>query len=136
VLLDYEVTYILRPSLDDEKAEEMSGTIADTVRTLGGEVVSVDRMGRRRLAYEIADVREGYYVSMRFRADAAQSKELQRLLRLNENVLRELLIRLEPEDLLQPSIPVPVAVALGEDGRDRDGRDGRDGRDRDGRDGR
>jgi small subunit ribosomal protein S6 len=48
----------------------------------------------RSLAYEIEDVREGYYVVMKFNSEAAQAKELERQLRLNEDVLRSLLINL------------------------------------------
>jgi small subunit ribosomal protein S6 len=50
-------------------------------------------MGKRRLAYEIDDVREGYYVVMKFRSDPDGAKELERQMRLNENVLRALVIR-------------------------------------------
>jgi small subunit ribosomal protein S6 len=93
---DYEVTYILRPHLEEEPTETEITKIAEQLRTNGGEVVGeIERMGKRRLAYEIDDVREGYYVVMRFKADAAQAKELDRLLRLNENVMRALLIRLD-----------------------------------------
>jgi len=52
-------------------------------------------MGKRRLAYEIDDLREGYYVVMKFKSDAAQAKELKRQLGLNEDVMRELLINLD-----------------------------------------
>ena len=94
--IDYEVTYILRPHLEEAETEEQIAHITEQLRSNGGEVVGeVERMGKRRLAYEIADVREGFYVTMRFRSDAAAAKELERLLRLNENVMRALLIRLE-----------------------------------------
>ena len=52
-------------------------------------------MGKRRLAYEIDDTREGYYVVMKFKSDAAQAKELERQMRLSEDVMRALLIRLD-----------------------------------------
>jgi len=106
-LIDYEVTYILRPTLEENEVEARSGTIAELVRGGGGEIVNIDRMGKRRLAYEIADVREGSYVSMRFRSDAATAKELERQLRLNEEVLRALLIRLEEHEL-QAAPPAPA----------------------------
>lgn len=99
-MFDYEVTYILRPSFEEDQAEERSSAIAETVRTLGGEVVGIDRLGKRRLAYEIADVKDGYYVTMRFRATADQSKELERQMRLNDDILRSLLIRLEEHELV------------------------------------
>ncbi len=94
-LTDYEMTYILRPSLDEAQVEERISQIADLLRNAGGEVGDIDRMGKRRLAYEIDDVREGYYAIMKFKGDAAQAKELDRQLRLADDVLRTLLIRVE-----------------------------------------
>jgi small subunit ribosomal protein S6 len=91
---DYEVTYILRPSLEETEADERANAVAEGVKTRGGEVLGdLDKMGKRRLAYEIDDVREGYYVVMKFRSDPDGAKELERQMRLNENVLRALVIR-------------------------------------------
>jgi small subunit ribosomal protein S6 len=91
---DYEVTYILRPSLEETEADERANALAEGVKTRGGEVIGeLEKMGKRRLAYEIDDVREGYYVVMKFRSEPEQAKELERLMRLNESVLRALVIR-------------------------------------------
>ena len=91
---DYEVTYILRPNLEETEADERANAVAEGVKTRGGEVLGdLEKMGKRRLAYEIDDVREGYYVVMKFRADPDGAKELERQMRLNENVLRALVIR-------------------------------------------
>jgi small subunit ribosomal protein S6 len=91
---DYEITYILRPGLEETEVDERANAIAEGVKTRGGEVVGeLENPGKRRLAYEIDDVREGYYITMHFKADADQAKELDRLLRLNDAVLRQILIR-------------------------------------------
>jgi small subunit ribosomal protein S6 len=91
---DYEVTYILRPNLEETEVDERANAIAEGVKTRGGEVVGeLEKMGKRRLAYEIDDVREGYYVVMNIRSGPEEQKELERLLRLNESVLRALVIR-------------------------------------------
>jgi small subunit ribosomal protein S6 len=91
---DYEVTYILRPNLEETEVDERANAMAEGVKTRGGEVLGeLDKMGKRRLAYEIDDVREGYYVVMKFRSDADGAKELERQMRLNESVLRALVIR-------------------------------------------
>lgn len=104
--VDYEVTYILRPHLEEADAEAQVSHIADQLRQTGGEVAGeIERLGKRRLAYEIGDVREGFYVVMRFKSDAAQAKELERLLRLNENVVRALLLR--REEYSMPAAPPP-----------------------------
>jgi small subunit ribosomal protein S6 len=91
---DYEVTYILRPNLEETEVDERANAMAEGVKTRGGEVLGeLDKLGKRRLAYEIDDVREGYYVVMKFRSDADGAKELERQMRLNESVLRALVIR-------------------------------------------
>jgi len=96
IINDYEITYILRPSLEETEALERSTAIAEGVKTRGGEVVGeLEQHGKRRLAYEIDDVREGYYVTMHFKADADGAKELDRLLRLNDYILRQIVIRKE-----------------------------------------
>jgi small subunit ribosomal protein S6 len=94
-MTDYEVTYILRPSLEENEVDERSNAIAEIVRHQNGEVVNVEKLGKKRLAYEIADVREGHYVVMQFKSDGAGSKELERLLKLQEDVLRALVVRLD-----------------------------------------
>jgi len=92
---DYEVTYILRPSLEEADVDTRSATIAEVITSQGGEVVSTEKLGKKRLAYEIDDLREGHYVLMIFKSNAAASKELERQLKLSEDVLRALVIRNE-----------------------------------------
>jgi small subunit ribosomal protein S6 len=91
---DYEVTYIVRPNLEETEVDSRVEAIAEGLRSSGGEPGEIEKMGKRRLAYEINDLREGYYVVMKFKSDAAQAKELERQLRLNEDVMRQLLINL------------------------------------------
>ena len=94
--IDYEVTYILRPALEETDVDARVDAIAESLKGNGGEVVGdIDKLGKRRLAYEIDDVREGYYVVMKFKSDALASKELERQMRLNEDVMRALFIRLD-----------------------------------------
>ncbi len=91
---DYEVTYIVRPNLEEAEVDTKVDAISAALTATGGEVGEIEKMGKRRLAYEINDVREGYYVVMKFKSEAAQAKELERQLRLNEDVMRQLLINL------------------------------------------
>ncbi len=93
-MTDYELTYIMRPNLEESEVDSRIEAIATGLRNSGGEPGDIEKMGKRRLAYEINDVREGYYVVMKFKGDAAQAKELERQLRLNEDVMRQLLINL------------------------------------------
>jgi small subunit ribosomal protein S6 len=92
---DYEVTYIVRPNLEETEFDARVEALAEALRQNGGEIVGeIEKMGKRRLAYEINDVREGYYVVMKFKSEPAQAKELERQMRLNEDVMRALLINL------------------------------------------
>ncbi len=94
-MTDYEVTYILRPALEESDVEERANAIGEILKQQGGEVVAIERLGKKRLAYEIDDVREGSYVVMQFKSEAAASKELERQLKLHEDVLRALIVRLD-----------------------------------------
>ena len=94
--IDYEVTYILRPALEETDMDSRVETIAESLKGQGGEVVGeIEKLGKRRLAYEIDDVREGYYVVMKFKSEAVASRELERQMRLNEDVMRALFIKLD-----------------------------------------
>jgi small subunit ribosomal protein S6 len=108
-MTDYEVTYILRPSLEENEVEERANAIADIIRNQQGEIVNIERMGKKRLAYEIDDVREGNYVVMQFKSDGAASKELERLLKLQEDVLRALVVRLD-EKMIKHMAAVAAAT--------------------------
>ncbi len=112
---EYEITYILRPALEDGDVEERANAIAGIVRTQGGEVGAVERLGKKRLAYEIGDAREGSYVAMQFRASPAAAKELERQLRLHEDVLRELLVRLDKRALAQMAMAKTAPAAPAEE---------------------
>ncbi len=94
-MTDYEITYILRPSLEEAEVDARTETISKIVSGHGGTVSQIEKLGKKRLAYEIADVREGWYVVMVFKSDAATAKELDRQLRLQEDVLRSLLVYLD-----------------------------------------
>jgi small subunit ribosomal protein S6 len=94
-MTEYEVTYILRPSLEESEIEQRANAIAEIVKSQHGDVTGIERLGKKRLAYEIDDVREGNYVVMQFKSEAAASKELERQLKLQEDVLRALIVRLD-----------------------------------------
>lgn len=98
-MTDYEITYILRPTLEDADVDARVAAIGKIVTQHGGSVAAVEKLGKKRLAYEIADVREGTYVTMRFSSDGATAKELERQLKLHEDVIRELLVRLDKHAL-------------------------------------
>jgi len=96
---DYEVTYILRPNFEEAEVDARASAIGDIIKNQGGTVVNLEKLGKKRLAYEIADVREGNYVVMQYRSSGDASKELERQLKLHEDVLRALVIHLDKKAL-------------------------------------
>lgn len=91
----YETLYVLRPDLEAEKTQEVVGRFKDIVTTHGGVLGEVNEWGKRRLAYEIDRLREGYYVIMNFESDTDITSELERLFRISDDVIRYLTVRLE-----------------------------------------
>ncbi len=92
-LREYELVYITPPTVEDEQVGTVSESIATYVRNLKGELGEVKPWGRRKFAYPIDHHREGNYVEMHFQLDPTAAHELERSLRLNESVLRYLLVR-------------------------------------------
>jgi small subunit ribosomal protein S6 len=86
---------ILRADLSETDQSEMFDTIGSWIEASQGEVASIDHWGRRRMAYEIDGQRDGYYILYQLNLPPQAPAELERDLRLNENVLRHLIIRKE-----------------------------------------
>jgi len=108
---EYEVTYILRPSLEEADVDDRANKIAEIIKGQGGEIVAIEKLGKKRLAYEINDLREGSYVVMQFKSTGDASKELERLLKLDEDVLRALVIHLDKRALAQMALAAQAAPA-------------------------
>jgi small subunit ribosomal protein S6 len=86
--------YIIAAALDDEAKD----TVVETVESIiadGGEVLNTERIGLKKLAYPIRKKNEGYYVLVEFNAPADLPKELDRRLRISDNVVRHLIINLD-----------------------------------------
>ena len=91
----YETMYIIRPDLAEEKYPQVMEKYAALIQNNGGEIVKTDIWGRRRLAYEIAKLQEGYYVVVKFLADAAFPAELERNFRISDDIIRYLVVNEE-----------------------------------------
>lgn len=94
-MTSYECLFIVRPDLDEEATENAISRVLTSVGDLGGTVENVDRWGKRRLAYEINDYREGVYAVVKLHAQAGATAELERNLKLSPDVLRFLVVKLE-----------------------------------------
>jgi len=90
---DYEVMYILNADLDEEGTDAAVTRFEDVVKDGGGEIVKTERWGKRKLAYEVNDRIEGYYVLMYFKSPSNAAQELERILKINDDILRHLLIK-------------------------------------------
>jgi small subunit ribosomal protein S6 len=94
----YEIMFIVHPSTSDEGIDQLSGQMEEVVKNHGGEVHGMDRLGKKKLAYEIRDLREGFYVLFTISAAGDCLKEFERRLKVNDRVLRYLSVRVD-EDL-------------------------------------
>ena len=88
---NYEAIYILDPSLTEEQTAALVAKFKGVVEA-NGTVTEVDEWGKRRLAYPINDLMEGYYVLMTFTAAAAVPAELDRIFRITDGVMRSMII--------------------------------------------
>ena len=92
---EYELVFIIAPTEDEEGVTALTDRVSDLITKNRGEVTRLDVWGRRRMAYAIKNHREGIYVLMHTKLDADAILEVERFLKLNESVIRHLLIRLE-----------------------------------------
>lgn len=91
----YELGFIIPSNVPEPETKTVIGNVQARVEQLGGKVTNVDNWGRRRLAYPIKDFREGYYIFFQMEFPTQQVAELERGLRLNDQVLRHLVVRLD-----------------------------------------
>lgn len=90
---EYELVYIIRPDMADEALEERVSNISQFITDREGTVDDVQKWGKRKLAYAIKHQLEGNYVLTRFKMGPSKCKELDQSLRISEDVLRHLLIK-------------------------------------------
>ena len=91
---NYEVLYVLNPTLGEEDTAALVARFKELAEG-HGTVTEVDEWGKRRLAYPINDLEEGYYVLMTFSSDPAFPAELDRLMRINVSVMRSIIVAKE-----------------------------------------
>jgi len=92
---DYELMVVMSPDLDEAGIEATTERVGSQISSRGGEVVDVQKWGRRRLAYPIAKHRDGFYTVTKLKIDPEATVPLERSLILNESVIRHLLVRLD-----------------------------------------
>ena len=112
-LSGYETMVILSPGLTKEEADKLVDKYADVIKAQGGEVTKVDRMGKRKIAYEMKKQQEGTYALLVFTGPGSIVAELERQMRLNDEVLKFQSLRqtLEYKPIPKKQRPAPAGVA-------------------------
>ena len=90
----YEVMFIVKPA-EDEAINTVVTKIENLIKSNGGTVEKVDRWGKRRLAYEVKDFMEGYYVLIYFSAEPKAIAELDRVMKITDELLKHMIIKEE-----------------------------------------
>ena len=91
----YETIFILHPSLDEEAVKANIEKFKGVIENGGGTVENVDFWDKRKLAYEIAKVNEGFYTLINFEANTELPKELDRVFRITDGVIRHIVVKQE-----------------------------------------
>ena len=92
---NYEIMYIIAPNLDETATKEIIERFNGVLTTNGAEITNSKEMGKRRLAYEINDFREGFYVLLQVQSNPEAIAEFNRLTKINENIIRVLIVKEE-----------------------------------------
>lgn len=85
---NYELLTIFKPSLDSEELDKEVEKITKDVKSYKGSVASVDKMGRKKLAYDVQSYRDGYFTVINLSIPTENVVEFKRSLKLNENIIR------------------------------------------------
>jgi small subunit ribosomal protein S6 len=90
--------FIVRPDVEDEEADKLIESLGNTVKTGGGMIRSAEKLGRRKLAYQVRKFNDGNYILLTVEADGAVILELERRLRVTEQVIKFITVRMDEEE--------------------------------------
>jgi small subunit ribosomal protein S6 len=94
----YEIMFIVRPDVEEADLDKLIEGFSGNVTTGGGEVKSVEKMGRRRLAYTVRKFNDGFYVLLNIAAEGKLITEIERRLRVSEPVIKFITVRMDEEE--------------------------------------
>lgn len=89
----YETLFVVKPTLTDEETAAQIAKIKEIVANNGGELLATDDMGMRKLAYQVEKNDRGYYTVLFYKAEGTLIQELERLLKINEEVIKFLTVK-------------------------------------------
>jgi small subunit ribosomal protein S6 len=110
-LREYEVLYIVRADLDDDKVQDIIKRVNTLIEKAGGSVERTNIWGKRKLAYEVKHQKEGAYVLQDFQIGPDRIPELEGALKITEEVLRHLVVRKPERPAPTPVVPPPAEVS-------------------------
>lgn len=90
----YQLLFIIDVDTADEKKNEIVEKFSDLIVSLGGEINASEKWGNKRFAYPINYKREGYYVLIKFTAEANVLAEIDRQMKINENIVRQMITKI------------------------------------------
>lgn len=90
----YELLAVIKPNLDMEEVEKVLVKIEDTVKDFGGNVSNIEKSGRKKLAYDVQNYRDGFFAIIKLEIPGDKIVEFKRSLKLNENVIRMMFMEL------------------------------------------
>jgi len=93
----YEVMFIVRPDVMEEDMDKLISTLQGHATTAGATVQNTEKMGRRRLAYDVKKFQDGQYVLFTLQADGKAIHELERRMRVAEQVIKYITVRTDEE---------------------------------------
>ena len=102
---------IVIPELDEEQVESTVGRFRTVIERTGGEIGDVNNWGRRKLAYEIDHRADGFYYGMEFTEGERTLTELKRILRVSDDILRHMIVKLPPTYAHRP-LPEPETAEV------------------------
>src|SRR5215475_2119553 len=94
---NYEIMFIVNPNVAEEEIDKINGQLENIITSGGGKVEKIEKMGKRRLAYEVQKQREGYYVLFTIAANGDIIKECERRLRVMDAIIKYITVRTDEE---------------------------------------
>lgn len=91
----YEIMYIIRPNIEEEAQKSLVERFNTVLTSNGAEIESVKKWGKRRLAYEINDFRDGIYMLINVNSEPQAVQEFDRLAKINEDIIRHIVVKEE-----------------------------------------
>lgn len=91
----YELMYIIQPAIEEDAKKALVERFQEILTSNGAEIIEAKEWGKRRLAYEINDLREGFYQIVKVNADSRAIDEYTRLANINEDIIRHIAVRID-----------------------------------------